>query len=62
LNSGTADKPGAARHLLYAGRGTAGVAILSAADRRDLHQGRLLVRFYPVSGRGVFDAPLALRW
>ena len=61
LNSGTAEKPGAARHLLYAGRATSGVAILSAADRRDLREGQLIVRFYPASGRGVFDAPLALR-
>jgi amidase len=62
LNSGTADKPGAARHLLYAGRGATGAVILSAGDRRDLRDSRLLVRFYPASGRGVFDAPLALRW
>jgi amidase len=54
LHSGTADKVGAARHQLVnvrAGAASNGEVRLSAADRRDLADGRLLIRFYP-SGTG----------
>jgi amidase len=47
LHVGTSDKPGAARHLLFpTGGGLTGSIALTAADRRDLSEGRLLVRTY----------------
>jgi hypothetical protein len=47
IHSGTVEKPGAARHELFgARRSTAGSIAVSAADRADLAQGRLIVRFY----------------
>jgi hypothetical protein len=61
LNSGTAAKPGAARYQIYSGRATTGSVTLAAADRHDLIEGGMLVRFYQASGHGVIDAPLSLR-
>ena len=53
LHTGSPDKPGAARHQLFAvGRPQNGVVTLSAQDRRDLAEGRLLVRFYVESVKG----------
>jgi Asp-tRNA(Asn)/Glu-tRNA(Gln) amidotransferase A subunit family amidase len=53
IHAGTPDTPGAARHLLFAaGRPAAGVVALSAADRRSLADGTLLVRFYLRDVRG----------
>ena len=53
LHAGSPDKPGAARHQLFAvGRPQNGVVTLSAQDRRDLAEGRLLVRFYVESVKG----------
>ena len=47
LHAGTADKPGAARHLLFReGGALAGSILLTAADRGDLAEGRWLVRVY----------------
>jgi amidase len=47
IHSGTVEKPGAARHELFgSGRSTTGNIIVSAADRADLAEGRLIVRFY----------------
>ena len=55
LHSGTPEKPEAARHVLLDARGVgrpnaAGAVTLSSAVRRDLQEGQLLVRFYPVGG------------
>jgi hypothetical protein len=60
LHSGTAGKPGAARHQLFAaGQPAAGSVTLSAADRKDAAEGRLLVRFYLQNGRGsAADVPV----
>jgi amidase len=60
LHAGIPDKPGAARHQLFAvDRPHNGVVILSAQDRRDLADGRLLVRFYVESVKGSSgDVPL----
>lgn len=47
IHAGTVEKPGAARHKLFgAGQSTAGSVTVSAADRADLSEGRLIVRFY----------------
>ena len=47
IHSGTIDKPGAARHQLFAAnQPLSGVVTLSAAERRDLTAGRLIVRVY----------------
>jgi Asp-tRNA(Asn)/Glu-tRNA(Gln) amidotransferase A subunit family amidase len=47
IHSGTIEKPGAARHQLFgAGRSTTGSVAVTAADRADLAEGRLIVRFY----------------
>jgi amidase len=56
LQSGTPEKPAAARHRLFGARagGAAtakGSVILSSSDRKDLNDARVLVRFYP-AGRG----------
>lgn len=61
IHTGTADKPGAARHQLFAAGGpTAGTVTLSSADRKDLADGRLLARLYVKDGNGsVSDLPLA---
>jgi amidase len=59
LQSGTVEKPGAARHRLYGARAgtgltTKGSVIVSSGDRKDLNEGRALVRFYPAgSGESV---------
>jgi Asp-tRNA(Asn)/Glu-tRNA(Gln) amidotransferase A subunit family amidase len=59
LHAGTPDKPGAARHALLDTRRTerataSGEVTLSSGARKDLQEGRLLVRFYPVgSGESV---------
>ena len=60
LHSGTTGKPGAARHQLFAaGQPAAGSVSLSAADRKDAAEGRLLVRFYLQNGRGsAADIPV----
>jgi amidase len=47
VHSGTVDKPGAARHLLFTpGQPLRGAVTLSFADRRDLVQGRLIARLF----------------
>jgi hypothetical protein len=56
LHSGTPEKPSAARHQLFHARAQAtpagkGTVTLSSADRRDLSEGRVSIRFYP-SGTG----------
>jgi len=59
LHSGTPSEPGAARHALFDARRTdrvnaAGEVTLSSGVRKDLQEGRVLVRFYPVgSGESV---------
>jgi Asp-tRNA(Asn)/Glu-tRNA(Gln) amidotransferase A subunit family amidase len=51
LHSGTRDKVGAARHQVYSTRAGASTEVkLSAADRQDLAEGRLSVRFYRGGG------------
>jgi hypothetical protein len=53
LHGGTREKPGAARHLLYSARGsTSGTVTLSAADRRDLADGHLMLRLYVLDTQG----------
>jgi tetratricopeptide (TPR) repeat protein len=53
IHSGTMEKPGAARHQLWAGGlPPSGLVTLSSADRRDLADGHLLARFYLKDGRG----------
>lgn len=47
IHAGTVDKPGAARHELFgASRAPTGGVAVSAADRADLAEGRLIVRVY----------------
>jgi hypothetical protein len=47
IHAGTVEKPGAARHKLFgAGQSTVGTVTVSAADRADLSEGRLIARFY----------------
>jgi Asp-tRNA(Asn)/Glu-tRNA(Gln) amidotransferase A subunit family amidase len=62
LHAGTPNRPGAARHQLYApGLALSGGVTLGAADRRDLAEGRLLVRLYTTDVRGsAGDWPLTL--
>jgi hypothetical protein len=46
--------------LFAAGQPAAGSVTLSAADRKDAAEGRLLVRFYLQNGRGsAADLPVA---
>jgi Asp-tRNA(Asn)/Glu-tRNA(Gln) amidotransferase A subunit family amidase len=61
IHVGTIEKPGAARvQLLGAGRPADGAVTLSAADRRDLADGRLFVRFFVRNVRGsAGDSALA---
>jgi hypothetical protein len=63
IHSGTVEKPGAARHELFgARRTTTGSVAVSAADRADLAQGRLIVRFYLREVQGsAGDAALSFR-
>jgi len=60
LHNGTPDKPGAARHQLFAvDRPHEGAISLSAQDRRNLADGQLLVRFYLEHVKGSSgDVPL----
>ena len=49
IHSGTVDKPGAARHELFGATraiNLRGSITVTAADRTDLGEGRLMVRFY----------------
>ena len=63
VHAGTVEKPGAARHELFgAGQSTTGSITVSAADRADLSEGRLVVRFYLRDVRGsAGDLPLLFR-
>jgi hypothetical protein len=62
LHSGTVEKPAAARHQLYvAGQPATGTVTLSAAERHDLADERLLVRFYPHGSSKPTDVPLVFR-
>jgi amidase len=60
IHAGTPEKPGAARHQLFgAGEPASGAVALSFSDRRDLADGKLMVRFYARDGRGsAADVPL----
>lgn len=62
IHSGTAEKPGAARYqLLGAGLTPAGSVMLAFADRQDLADGKLMLRFYARDGRrGTGDLAIAL--
>jgi amidase len=54
IHSGTAAKPGAARHQLYGpAQPATGSVTLAFTDRRDLAEGRLMLRFYARDGRGA---------
>jgi hypothetical protein len=63
IHSGTVEKPGAARHQLFGrGRPTTGSFVVSATDRSDLAEGRLMVRFYLNDLAGsAGDTPLSFR-
>jgi Asp-tRNA(Asn)/Glu-tRNA(Gln) amidotransferase A subunit family amidase len=63
IHAGTVEKPGAARHRLFAaGHPTTGTVTLSSADRSDLAAGRLLVRLFLRGGRGsAGDVALSFR-
>ncbi len=60
IHAGTPDKPAAARHQLFAaGRSHTGSVTLAAQDRRDLADGRLMIRIYLEEGRGsASDLPV----
>jgi hypothetical protein len=61
IHRGTMVEPGAARHQLYGpSQSSDGDVVLSAADRKDLAEGRLIVRFF-VQDRpaSATDVPLA---
>ena len=54
IHAGTVEKPGAARHELFgAGQSAKGSVTASAADRADLSEGRLVVRFTCVTCRAA---------
>jgi Asp-tRNA(Asn)/Glu-tRNA(Gln) amidotransferase A subunit family amidase len=61
IHAGTPEKPGAARRQLFAaGQPAGGTVSLSAADRKDMADGRLFVRFFLRNVRGsAGDLPLA---
>jgi Asp-tRNA(Asn)/Glu-tRNA(Gln) amidotransferase A subunit family amidase len=63
IHAGTVEKPGAARHQLFApGLPPTGTVLLSAADRRDLADKGLLIRFFLRNSRGsAGDVPLSFR-
>jgi len=63
IHAGTVEKPGAGRvQLLGGGRPAEGAVTLSAADRKDLADGRLFVRFFVRNVRGsAGDAALRFR-
>ncbi|MFN7918264.1 MAG: amidase family protein [Vicinamibacterales bacterium] len=60
IHEGTTAKPGAARHLVFgAGIPLSGTLTLSAADRTNLANANLLLRFYTRDGGGsAADVPL----
>jgi len=60
IHAGTPDKPAAARHQLFAaGRSHTGSVTLAAQDRRDLADGRLMIRIYLEDGSGsASDLPV----
>ncbi len=60
IHSGTAEKPGAARHLLFGpAEAATGSVTLGFTDRRDLTEGKLMLRFYPRDGsRATGDVPI----
>jgi Asp-tRNA(Asn)/Glu-tRNA(Gln) amidotransferase A subunit family amidase len=62
IHAGTEGKPGAARHRLFAtGLPTSGMVVLSATDRDDLAEGRLLVRLFLRDTPGsASDVPLSV--
>ena len=69
LHAGTPDAPGAARHALFDTRrmeraNASGEITLSSGERKDLQEGRLLVRFYPIgTGESVtIDLPEVRAW
>jgi hypothetical protein len=61
IHAGTAQKPGAARHPLFlAGLAPSGTVLLSSVDRRDLAEGRLMVRVFVRNVRdSAADLPLS---
>jgi amidase len=61
IHSGTAAKPGAARHPVFGGaQPAAGSVTLAYADRRDLADGQLMLRFYARDGSGgTGDLPIS---
>jgi hypothetical protein len=62
LHSGTREKPGAARHLLYRPGEFRGSVILSALDRKDVANGAVLLRMYVTGVAGsAADVPLVFR-
>ena len=59
IHAGTAEKPGAARHLLVGpAQPATGRVTLAFADRRDLAEGKLMLRFYARDGSS--DVPISL--
>jgi amidase len=63
IHAGTPAKPGAARHQLYGpSRSMSGSVLLSAADRKDIMSGTLLLRLYVRNQAGSgSDVPLSFR-
>jgi Asp-tRNA(Asn)/Glu-tRNA(Gln) amidotransferase A subunit family amidase len=63
IHRGTPEKPGAARHLMYVpSQSTSGSVILSAADRKDIASGTMLLRFFVRDHPGsAGDALLTLK-
>jgi amidase len=61
IHSGTVEKPGAAQHMLFAaGQSTIGSVVLSAMDRKNLADGRLIVRVFLRDVQGsAADLPLS---
>jgi formylglycine-generating enzyme required for sulfatase activity len=62
LHSGSAEKPGAARHQLFReGQPLNGTVTLSYLDRQEIAQGRMLARFFQRARQGSSrDVPLSL--
>jgi amidase len=62
IHAGTVEKPGAARHQIFVpGQSDTGSVTLSAADRKDLAAGRLLIRFFLRNSAGsAGDVPLSI--
>lgn len=63
IHAGTVEKPGAARHQIYVpGQPTSGSLSLSAADRKDVASGTMLLRFFLRNQPGsAGDLPLLFR-